>query len=52
MGLNRQQLLKVRKVRYLDAKIKHRRRRHIELQMQRTLLNQLRIEIAADRKAA
>ncbi len=52
MGLTRAELLKVRKVQYLDRKIKHRKRTDILKAMQTTMTNQLRVEIAADKRKA
>ena len=52
MGLTRQELLKVRKVKYLAAKIAHKRRTDILRAMQTTMTNQLKAEIAAGRKKA
>lgn len=50
MGLTRKELLKHRKVKYLAAKIAHKRRRHIEQQLVTTMTNQLKAEIAADKR--
>ncbi len=50
MGLTRYELLKVRKVKYLAAKIAHKRRADVLRTMQATMTNQLREEIKAERR--
>lgn len=52
MGLTRYELLKLRKVKYLAAKIAHKRRADVLRAMQTTMTNQLKAEIAADRRKA
>lgn len=52
MGITRRDKLLRLKLRRLEAVIKHKRRVAIEREAQRTMLNQLRAEIKADRKAA